>query len=256
MKSFFAFFKKEWREGVRSGKILFLGILFLAFGIMNPAIAKLTPWLLKTLSDQLAQSGMSVSAVAVDALTSWTQFFKNIPMALIAFVLLYSSSLCRECESGTLLLLFTKGLPRYQALLAKLSLWLTLWTGGYWLCFAVTYAYNAYFWDNAIARSLGGAAVYWWLFGVFVLCALLFFSALVKSYATVLLGTGGIVLLSYLLTLLPRLSHATPTSLMSGVSLLLGAEAIADYRAAWIVTVVLCAGCIGASIPIFNKRQL
>lgn len=50
MKSFIAFFKKEIFECIRSGELTFFCILFLIFGIMNPAIAKLTPWMLETLS--------------------------------------------------------------------------------------------------------------------------------------------------------------------------------------------------------------
>ena len=45
MKSLIAFIKKEWMEQVRSGRLLILLILFTLFGIMNPAIAKLTPWM-------------------------------------------------------------------------------------------------------------------------------------------------------------------------------------------------------------------
>lgn len=51
MKSFIAFLKKEVFECIRSGELTFFCILFLIFGIMNPAIAKLTPWMLETLSD-------------------------------------------------------------------------------------------------------------------------------------------------------------------------------------------------------------
>ncbi len=43
MRQLFAFGKKEWMELVRSGKFLVLLILFCLFGIMNPAVAKLTP---------------------------------------------------------------------------------------------------------------------------------------------------------------------------------------------------------------------
>ena len=92
MSAFFAFLKKELLEASRSGKLLFLVILFLLFGIMNPAIAKLTPWLFEIMSESLEESGMVVTQVTVDALTSWTQFFKNVPMALIVFLLMYSGS--------------------------------------------------------------------------------------------------------------------------------------------------------------------
>ena len=37
------FIKKELLDAMRSGKILILGIVFVLFGIMNPAIAKLLP---------------------------------------------------------------------------------------------------------------------------------------------------------------------------------------------------------------------
>ena len=91
MKSFVAFLKKEWMDLIRSGRFMVLVILFVVFGIMNPAIAKVTPWLMETMADSLAETGLIMTEVHIDAMTSWTQFFKNIPMALIAFVLIQSS---------------------------------------------------------------------------------------------------------------------------------------------------------------------
>lgn len=145
MKSFIAFLKKEIFECIRSGKLTFFCILFLIFGIMNPAIAKLTPWMLETLSDSLAEQGMMVTEVTVNALTSWTQFFKNIPIVLIVFVFLYSGIFTKEYETNTLILILTKGLSRYKVVFAKFFVMFTMWTIGYLLCFAVTYGYNAFF---------------------------------------------------------------------------------------------------------------
>lgn len=90
MKSLFSFMKKEYLEAARTGKVMMIILLFVLFGIMSPAVAKLTPWMMETLSDSMAESGFIVTNVQVDALTSWTQFFKNIPIALIAFVLIFS----------------------------------------------------------------------------------------------------------------------------------------------------------------------
>ena len=58
MRSFIAFIKKEITEQLRSGRLMILGTLFILFGIMNPAVAKLTPWLLEAMTDSLAESGM------------------------------------------------------------------------------------------------------------------------------------------------------------------------------------------------------
>ena len=256
MKAFLAFLKKELLETYRSGRLLLLGILFFAFGVMNPAIAKLTPWIIELFSESLAESGMTVTEVTVDALTSWTQFFKNIPMALIAFILVYGGIFTKEYESGTLILVLTKGLARYKVVLAKALVLLSVWTCGYWLCFAVTYGYNAYFWDNGIAVGLLPAALHWWLFGLFTVCLCVLFSVLSKNSAGVLLGTGGVVVLSYLSEMIPKLKTAVPTALMQSTALAVGTQDAGEFTTAVWLTALLCAACITVSIPIMNKKQL
>ena len=91
-----AFLKKEWMEWKRTGRMAVLLLVFLLLGIMNPALAKLTPLLIETLSESLAESGIAVTAVTVDAMDSWIQFYKNIPMGLIIFMLLSSGSFTME----------------------------------------------------------------------------------------------------------------------------------------------------------------
>ena len=44
-----------------------MGALFLAFGIMNPAIAKLTPFLMEMFAESLAESGMVITEIPVNA---------------------------------------------------------------------------------------------------------------------------------------------------------------------------------------------
>ncbi|MBE6609916.1 MAG: ABC transporter permease [Ruminococcaceae bacterium] len=256
MKSFIAFFKKEVMESARSGKLILLGILFFLFGVMNPAIAKLTPWMLEMLSESMAETGMVVTGVTVDANTSWTQFFKNIPMALIAFVLIYGGIFTREYEKGTLVLMLTKGLARYKVVLSKAALILGVWSAGYWMCFAVTYAYNSYFWDNSVAKALMPAVLNWWIFGIWVCSLMTLFSVLTSSYSGVLLGTGATVLASYLVGLLPKVKPFTPASLMNSGGLLVGAESAEDYIKAVAVACAVSIICLALSVPILNKKHI
>jgi len=253
MKSLWAFVKKEGLESVRSGKITVLTILFILFGIMNPAIAKLTPWMLEVMAEGLAKTGIAVTEVPVNALTSWTQFFKNIPMALIAFVLLYHNIFTREYQTGTLILVLTKGLPRYKVVLAKSALMLTLWTLCYWLCFGITYGYNSYFWDNSLVSNLFMAGTYWWLFGIWTVCLIVFFSTASGSSAGVLLGTGCCVLMSYLIGLLPHIGKLVPTVLLNSSALLVGAGTADNYLKASVVTLLLCVACLASGIIIMNN---
>ena len=95
-----AFLKKEWMELCRTGRLLILLLIFILFGILNPALAKLTPWLMETLSESLADTGLVTTAVTVDAMTSWAQFYKNIPVGLIVFILICSSNFTTEYQKG------------------------------------------------------------------------------------------------------------------------------------------------------------
>lgn len=251
-----AFLKKEFLEQLRSGRIMFLGILFVLFGIMNPATAKLTPWLLETLADSLAQSGMTITVAEVSAMDSWVQFFKNIPMALIAFVLMESSTFTKEYQSGTLLLSLTKGLARYKVVIAKTLVLTVLWTLGYWLCFGITYGYNAYFWNNSVAQNLMYSAICWWVFGLWVVSLVILFSTLAGENTGVLVGAGGVVLASSLLSFFPKLQKFLPTLLTDGNSLIYGAAEASKYTPALLVATGMALTCFAVSIPIFNKKQL
>lgn len=256
MRSALAFFKKECLEGVRSGRIAVIGALFVLFGIMNPAIAKLTPWLLEAFADQLAESGMTVTAVKVDALTSWAQFFKNIPMSLITFVLLFGGIFTREYEHQALVLMLTKGLDRCKIVLCKTAYLLLLWTLGYSICVAVTYAYNAFFWDNSIVVGLAPSLLFYFVFGCLVISLVVFFSVIARSYGVVLLLSGGGVLLLYLLSLPPKLSRISPFALTDTSALLVGAESASEFLPAVGLSLALAALLVGLSIPLFNKKQL
>ena len=256
MRSFIAFIKKEITEQLRSGRLVVLGTLFILFGIMNPAVAKLTPWLLEAMADSLAESGILVTDVTVSAMDSWVQFFKNIPMTLIAFVLLESSIFTKEYQSGTLVLSLTKGLKRYKVVVSKTVVLTVLWAFGYWLCFGITYGYNACFWDNAVAQNLMFSVVCWWLFGLWVIGLMILFSAIANSNTGVLMGTGGVVLASYLLGLFPKLSEYLPTLLTDGNSLIYGVAEAETHLVAIIVVATMFVVCFFGGIITFNKKQL
>ncbi len=256
MKTFFAFTKKEITEQIRSGRITVLCLLFVMIGIMNPAVAKLTPWLLESLADSLAESGMIITEVTVSAMDSWVQFFKNVPVCLIAFAVMQSSVFTKEYASGTLLLTLTKGLERYKVVLSKAVVLFVLWTAGYWLSFGITYGYNAYFWDNSVAHSLMFSVVIWWFFGIFVICLAVLFSVMFSSNSGVLCATLSVVVLCYVAGLLPKVKDYVPTLLMNGNPLIYGASQPEDYLKAVAVTGAISVICIAASLPIFNKKQL
>ena len=256
MKTLSALMKKEYLETARTGRLIILVLLFSLFGVMNPAIAKLTPWMMEMFSDSLAESGLTFTNVHVDAFTSWTQFFKNIPIALIAFVLIFSDSFTKEYKSGTLILALTKGLSRYKVVLAKTVLLLSLWTLGYGLCFSITCGYTAYFWDNSIVNHLFFAAAVWWLFGVWVISLIVLFSSLLLSNTSVTLCTGGIAVSAYLLSVIPKVKAYSPALLMDTNSLLSGMKETEAYMKAIAAAAASTVIFIAISVLNMNKKQV
>lgn len=222
MQQLTAFIKKEFLEQLRSGKAMILGALFCLFGIMNPAIAKLLPWLFEIMSEKLAESGMYITEIKVDALTSWTQFFKNMPILLVVFIVMFSSILTAEYQKGTLINVVTKGMKRWKILISKLLTMFVFWTAGYLITFGITYGYNAYFWDNGIVLNLVLAVFGYYLIGLWLISVVLLASAVLKSLSGVMLFVGVVFAASYLLGLLPALQTYSPVFLLNSQKLLTG----------------------------------
>ena len=157
MKGFVAFFEKEVRELVRTKRLMILLAVFVIVGIMNPAVAKLTPKLFELMADDLSEQGIVLGEMKVTALDSWTQFVKNMPMALIVMLIVFGGIYTSEYTKGTLIPLLTKGLSRGSVVLSKLAAMLLTWSAGLWLCYGITYFYSDWYWDNSFVSELGFA---------------------------------------------------------------------------------------------------
>lgn len=256
MRQMMAFIKKEFVEMTRTGKLAILLILFIMFGIMNPAIAKLTPWLFKSMSGELAKQGMVIKETTVDAMTSWGQFFKNGSMCLIVIVAVFSGILTAEYQKGTLIIMLTKGLDRCKVIVAKSFTVFFSWTICYWISFGITYGYNAYFWDNGIAHNLFLAVASLYVLGLWLLSLLILGSVIFSSGASPMLFTGGAAVISYLISMVPDLSKYVPTKLLESGSLLDKTIGIKDIIPSLIIALALIVLFEGMSVYLFKKKRI
>lgn len=253
MKTAYAFLKKEWMEYLRTGKLYLCGAIFLLLGIMNPATAKLTPFILETFAGE--DSGMQIIMGEVTAADSWTQFYKNIPMGLIICLLLFGGVLTNELQKGTLIPILTKGLSRWKVLFTKGISLVIIWSLGYWLCFGVTYFYTDYYWDNSVMSHIVFAATCYWLFGAFIMSLLVFFSSVVSSFGGLVVCVGIVYFLMVLVSIAPKLAEYLPTYLSGAGALLSGGE-IADYGKGIAVTSIGTVMAFVFGCFIFNKREI
>ena len=255
MKQLVAFIQKEFMEIVRNSKLLICGIIFALLGIMNPAIAKLTPWIIEMYSNT-SSSGIVFQKVEVTALTSWEQFYKNMPIAFIVFVLMFSGIVASELQKGTLINIVTKGMSRWKIMISKFVMMLVLWTGVYFLSYVITYFYNAFYWDNSIAKHIFFAVFCFYLFGVWLISLIILVSAFVDNSTTVSLGVGGGFIVSYLLGMVPKLQDYLPTKLMDSLILIVGQAEPGEYVPAIIIVLCLIIANLVLGIIFFNKKNL
>lgn len=256
MGQLMAFTKKEVLEQVRTGKLWLLLCGFCLFGIMNPAIAKLTPRMMEMMSDQLAEYGMAVTGTEADAMASWAQFYKNMPIMLIVFLLLFSGIFTAEYQSGTLINILAKGMGRWKIFASKMGVMLTAWTLGCLICYGITFGGNAYFWDNGTVHHVCFAAFCFYLFGVWLVFVFGMASVLFNSPGVALLVAGAAFIASHLLALIPAIKEYLPSYLFQPAELLAGTKGVGDYLAAVLITGALIVAQIILSVAAFNKKSL
>ncbi|URZ86534.1 ABC transporter permease subunit [Floricoccus penangensis] len=256
MVQFNAFLKKEGVEAFRTGKLLIVTLIAIIFGIMNPLITKLTPQLMKLVSDDFDNMGVTLSDIKVDALMSWAQFFKNAPMLILVFVIMFSGILTQELQKGSLLIILTKGLKRRNVILAKFSILAIIWTIVYWLCFAITYLYNAYYWDNSIVHNLMFSVFLIYMFGLWIISLIILTSVFTSSNYGSLMLIFIIFVASYLLGMISKLKIYVPTYLLSASELIKTNSGTSDYRNLLLIICVLLIFNLVISILVFDKKRI
>lgn len=256
MRQLTAFIQKEFTEVMRNSKLLICAIIFILLGIMNPAIAKITPWLVEQFSNATSGAGMLIQTMEISALTSWEQFFENMPMGIVFFVLMFSGIVAAELQKGTLINIVTKGMPRWKIMVTKLILLLVLWTGMYFASYIITYVYNDFYWDNDTVNNIFFSVFCLYLFGVWLISLIILMSALADNSAAVSIGVCGVFLLSYLLGIIPAIQDYLPTKLKGSSSLIYELAKPADFTGAIVVVAIWSLVDIILGIIIFNKKNL
>lgn len=256
MKQYKVFLSKDILEQIKNHKGIVVIILFCMVGIISPALAKLTPWFIEIFSHDLAETGISIGQIQVDAVTSWTQYFKNMTMMLIVFVVMFSNILVSEYERGTLVILVSKGLKRKNILLSKMSVLVLFWTIGCLLSFLITYIYTDYFWDNALIAQLFFTMFCFYLLGLYLCSLILLASVMTRSLSMVILFTGLCFFGFYLLGLFPQLTMYVPASLLNYATLLMMPQIEIGYYYPVIITFMLIVVHLIVSLFLFRKTRL
>lgn len=152
--------------------------------------------------------------------------------------------------------MITKGMARWRIIISKAIAMIVFWTAGYWICYGITYAYNAYFWDNGIASHVFFSATCFYLTGIWLITLILLMSVFFQSNSAVVIATGIVFLIIYLLGFFPDIKEYLPVRLLSSSDLLAGMVKSSEYLWAVIVTMLLSAFNLAAAVLYFNKGNV
>lgn len=254
MNYYISFLKKEIRESVRTYKLIIMLVAFIFIGIMSPMLAKLTPELLKSLQSD----SMQIVIHDTTAIDSWTQFFKNLnQIGFLALLIIFSDSLPKEIQSGTLINVITKGVSRKSIIWGKMSVAWLLWTISYIPGALVAWGYTEYYWGNDGMKHLFLGLLGSWAFGILLLTLLILGEVIGKTLYGGLLVAGGCVVVMFILNIIPDLEKYNPLFLTTAnVTLMQGGYQPEDYVKAFIVSAVIMVAAIISSVCVFDKSNL
>ena len=250
---FWVALRKELLEAWRSYRVLMVAVVLVAFGLLSPLLAKLTPEFFKLLPQGEEFARLVPAPTASDAVA---QYLKNVSQfGVLLAVLMAMGIVAQEKDKGTAALVLAKPMPRGAFLLAK------------FVALAVTFL---------LSLALAGASCYyytWILFrpldftGWLALNGLLWLFLLVYVALTLLCSTvarsqvvagglafAGVVVLS-ILGAIPRLGQAMPGQLLTwGTRLAMGAQ-----RHSWsalAVSLALLAAALAAAWLSLRQQEL
>lgn len=129
-------------------------------------------------------------------------------------------------------------------------------SGCYWLCYALTYGYTAYYWqENQLSHTALAAAALWAL-GLFYLALTILGGVLFRQTFTAIVFTGAIVALLSLANLVPTLERWNPLQLGAGTALISGEIAPSELVTPLAVSIALTLLALVVAVKRFERNGL
>lgn len=253
MKEFNVFLKKELLENTRTVRLPILIILFVFFGITGPFTAKLTPFLLETLSN----GNFTIEIPAPTIMDSYAQFFKNFgQLGIFLFVLLTATTLTKEYSKGSLINILTKGVSRTSIIMAKFINMVLLWTLSYITGIIISYIFTCILFPNEKTYNVIIALLTLYIFGIVLISFIMLFSSFSRNTTTLYLYLFATVCFLFLLNIVPFIGKYNITVFITeNLNIMDKSFDLTNLIPPFIVSFILVPICLFISIIIFKKKK-
>ncbi len=172
--------KKEFMEYVKTPKGLILLVLFLFFAISSPATAKFMNEIIAAVATDI-----TISFPDPTLYDSWGQVFKNMnSICLIVYLIVMAATVSQEKSKGSILLVLTKKVSRFQFLMSKFIVGSLVFTGLLIISTLASAWYTNLLFDGFMYEGFWMSLLLFWLMGIFYTALALFVSVLGKTATT------------------------------------------------------------------------
>jgi ABC-2 type transport system permease protein len=169
--------KKEINEYMKTSKGFILIAIFIFFALTSPATAKFMNEIIAAVAGDI-----QVSFPDPTLQDSWIQVFKNMnSICLIVYVILMSASVSQEKSKGSILLVLTKKVSRFQFLLSKFIVGVLVFTILLLVSTIVSAWYTNLLFGGFVFEGLFMSLLLFWLMGVFFTALAIFISVIGKT---------------------------------------------------------------------------
>jgi ABC-2 type transport system permease protein len=257
MKQLRVLFRKEGLEAIRDFKWVWLPLVFVIIGIMEPLTAYYTPQIIEQFGELPPGAVIDIPMPTAGEVLVRTAGQLSL-FGVLIIVLAFMGILAGERKSGTAAMVLVKPVSYRAFVTAKWLHGIVLVLAAYFLCMLSAWYYTyQLFALVAVADFLAGTLVFaLWLLFVFTLT--LFFSSLSKKAGIAAFATlGTVIVLSMLSSLLPGKFTWTPFGLTGYASeYWLGEQVAGEVYIALVLTIAVIALLTVLSMRIFQRKEL
>jgi ABC-2 type transport system permease protein len=258
MNRYLVFTEKEILESLRTKKILVMACVFLFFAFTSPLLARFMGEFFEFLMPAAEAEQFMALFPPPAWIDSYAQFYGNVTqMGTIVLILLFMGLVLREKKSGTVDLVFCKGVTPAVFILSKYTVAVLISLLCLLLAILVNYGYTVFLFEEGgqIGHVLAGAGAYG-VFLIMIIAWMVLASTLAKSTA------GGAVLgfLGFMglipLALLPRIGRFTPGGLMTRNTELTAGDFYPELAAQTGIALGLAILFLLLAVGILKKQEL
>lgn len=248
-----AFVKKELKEFVKTPKLIIILCVFVFFAILSPLTARYMNELLAMLAEDV-----QITFPEPTIKDAWVQIYKNTTsLCLIVYLIMMTGTVAQEKNKGSILLVLTKKVSRFQFLFGKWIGGAILWTIAWLATLLIGGLYTQILFHEVFYEGLFESVVLMWFMGLFYTSFAILASVVSKTPTiAALLGFAGYAFFN-LLNISETLTKFNPSgaaSLVNGI--LYGIIPASVITTCLLSTLIGLAMVFSLSYVIFKRQEI